>query len=480
MSKLAYFADRITDHRAVTTEGYLWALGVPIARTGYQNYRAGELKLEGVDANKIVSVYRDEAEVFSPSTMASFESKPVTSPHPPDFLNADNVQQYALGTVRNVRRGPTLPTGDHSLIADLLIMDKGLVMKVDHNILAETSCGYDYQLEPIEDEHSPDLKFAMTQIRGNHVAVVPNGRAGSHVRILDSNLAEEEGSMDVKGVREFYNEAKEIFLSLGWTAPKQATDAESEAVERNKEHAKESLKLGERTVDEDKTEKKEAKDMKGKDEEKDEKEMKDKKVKDAEEKEEKEAKDAEEKQEKKEASDAALARDKRLDRIADALEKFVAKATDAACTCDADEDEDHAKSCPMFKGAEDADLIPTETVAKEDRPKNPIPGADAAPTLEVLRSLKTVIAQTGDKKLIDSVNAEYRRLKGIRQGGTGDGYKEFGTRGEKASEKAREQATDGEEPRRANDEDRAANFADISKQYLGKNPGEVKISEGGK
>lgn len=273
--------------------------------------------------------------------------------------------------------------------------------------------------------------------------------------------------MDIKSVKEFFAETKEIFLGLGWKAP-QAQDSDPGVVEHNEEAAKRSLELKQRTLDENKE-----KEAQVTEEEK-------KKAKDAEEAKEKEAKDkakdaeAEKEKEAKKASDAQAAR---FDRIADALEKLVAKDA-KECTCGAEKGEAHSDDCPMYKGAKDAELIPTETVPPEDRPKNPIPGADKA--LDALLAVKSIVAKSGDRKAIDTWNKSYTELKGIVKDASGtDGYREIANRGDKAREVAREQARDGK-PQAQDAEEVAATFEANAKQYLGKNPGEVKLNEGGK
>lgn len=449
MGKLVYHADRIGPHRGKTPEGYLLALGVPIARTGWQTYRASELKLDSLPPDTLIEVYRDASEVFDPATIASFEGKTVTSPHPPVFLTPDNDRTYNLGHTQQVRKGENLDSGEGSLISDLLIKDSRLIHYLNSNAMNEISCGYSYDLVPMEDEHSPNHKFRMTNIRGNHVAIVPSGRAGREVRVLDANL--EEGELNVEAEKvSVFKEFTEFFKSVGLRLV--ATDANSETVETQEEKARLSKELRMRTLDSEKEEK-EMKDRKAKDEEEE------KKMKDAEEKEDKE---------KKEASDA---RDKRFDRLMDAFEKMTEKKTeDAACTCDAEEGEPHAKNCPQYTKAEDADLIPVETLPKEDRPKNPIPGADAA--LAKLRSLKSVIADSGDKAAIRDYNEAVRALKGKTSDGS-SAYTDVAaaaSREDKNAAELRSQIGDAQkDPAKI-----SADFEKEAARWKGKNPADVK------
>lgn len=174
---LAYFGSRLSDNMAETPEGFLICRNVPIARTGVQTYLPTEIGRAG-DAP--VSVFRAEREVFSPAALASFEGKPVTLGHPPEDVSPRNAARYARGHVQNVRRG----SGADScyIIADLFLTDPALIDRVRGG-LREVSCGYRcvYADGPRGVEQRA--------IRGNHVAVVETGRAGSRVAIRDGQSA---------------------------------------------------------------------------------------------------------------------------------------------------------------------------------------------------------------------------------------------------------------------------------------------------
>lgn len=175
---LAYYGTEISEHMTDTPEGYLVCRDVPIARTGDMTYRAGELGLEG-DPDRLVTVRREEADVFSPAAIASFEGKDVTAGHPAEMVGPENHAAYTKGHVQNVRR-----EGDY-LLADLLVKDAALISDIRNNIVREVSCGYHCQYVP------DGSGYRQAHIRGNHVAVVSRGRAGREVAIKDS--AEDAG-----------------------------------------------------------------------------------------------------------------------------------------------------------------------------------------------------------------------------------------------------------------------------------------------
>lgn len=173
---MLYYGSKLSDNMRVREpEGYLYCLNVPIARTGSQMYLRKELDLDGEGA---VEVVRLPEEVFSPAAMASFEGLPVCDDHPYDDVDARNVTAYGKGHIQNVRRGK--PPEDDLLFGDLVITHRDLIDQILSG-KREVSCGYHCNYE-----EGPDGKIYQRAIRGNHVAVVDNGRAGNRVAIRDS------------------------------------------------------------------------------------------------------------------------------------------------------------------------------------------------------------------------------------------------------------------------------------------------------
>ena len=251
-----FYADRVAvgSHRARTPEGYLVVTGVPIARTGWQTYRASELRLPG-DGDRLVKLYRDASEVFSPETIASFEGKSITSEHPPVFLTQENDAGYSKGHIQNIRKGGVLEDGNTGLLADLVIKDAMSIQQIETDAKSEVSCGYEYDTEPYGA--SPD-KFRMTFIRGNHLAVVKRGRAGSSVRILDSQPDDlvQEGGTDVSDEKfSLTDVVRAVGIALGIKS-QQVTDSDPGAVERNRESMEAAREKRDRTMDAEKKEEK--------------------------------------------------------------------------------------------------------------------------------------------------------------------------------------------------------------------------------
>ncbi len=66
---MVYYGTRLSENLSLREpEGFLLCLNVPVARTGVQEYRPGELGLgsgPGFGWNEMIPVYRPEEEVFA-------------------------------------------------------------------------------------------------------------------------------------------------------------------------------------------------------------------------------------------------------------------------------------------------------------------------------------------------------------------------------------------------------------------------------
>lgn len=173
---ISYYGYTISPNQIETGEGFLICRNVPIARTGEQDYLGTELGLPVAD---VVKVNRPAEEVFSDAALASFEGKPVTNDHPPELIDSETATMYEKGHVQNVRKGEGEWEG--YVIGDLHIHDADLIRAIKEG-KRQISCGY-------ECDYSEDGDgYKQTNIRGNHVAVVELGRAGSKAAIMDSNI----------------------------------------------------------------------------------------------------------------------------------------------------------------------------------------------------------------------------------------------------------------------------------------------------
>lgn len=178
-------AEKLSGHRYKTPEGYLICVDSILARTGKQTYKRSEIF--GDDDERLVEVDRKAEEVFSPETMASFENKPICVEHPDVDVNSGNISEFAVGFVRDIHKGEY--EGEPVMLGTLVITDAKTVEEIEEGKHTDLSCGYDCD---IDDSENPQQR----NIRGNHVALCEQGRAGI-ARIMDSVKDEESTYTEV-------------------------------------------------------------------------------------------------------------------------------------------------------------------------------------------------------------------------------------------------------------------------------------------
>lgn len=212
---IAYYGSKLSPHMTETPEGFLICHDVKIARTGTQNYLAREIGLDGMP-ERVLQVTRSAEDVFDPAAIASFEGKDVTNTHPSEMIVQENQAAYSKGHAENVRR-----VGDY-LVADLYLKDPTLISEVKNGAMRDVSCGYYCQYE------ADGAGYRQTHIRGNHIAIVPRGRAGRDVAIKDSaaELPAEKGKV------KHMSKSKSL-LSLFGLAAKNAAPEELDSMVEN-------------------------------------------------------------------------------------------------------------------------------------------------------------------------------------------------------------------------------------------------------
>jgi len=158
-----------------TDQGYLRAPAT-ITKTGVFAYR--------LPGGKTRRELRLPDEVFCADTLASFGIAPLTNGHPPAMLNSRNTARYQVGSVVEPKQD-----GNH-VAAFVQVTDADAIEAAEAG-RRELSCGYHCDLEPragftdgipgVPDGQPYDA--IQRNIRGNHVAMVDKGRAGSTVQL---------------------------------------------------------------------------------------------------------------------------------------------------------------------------------------------------------------------------------------------------------------------------------------------------------
>lgn len=144
-------------------------------------------KALGLDANKVYDLYRDPVEL---ERAAPSFNGPLMIRHVAQTANEPR-KEYIGGTVYDVR------FVDGKVRADLLVMDQQAIDYVQSGELADLSSSYRYTADMTPGEvNGRKYDGRMTDIQGNHVALVEDGRAtGAHV--ADSALSSQPGATNV-------------------------------------------------------------------------------------------------------------------------------------------------------------------------------------------------------------------------------------------------------------------------------------------
>jgi hypothetical protein len=174
-----------------TDEGYLrvWCRA---ARTGTQLYRRAD--------GSQVREYRPPEEVSKPDSLSTFGMKPATWGHPPVLLDASNTKQFQVGY-----SGSQVRYNDGFVEVALVVTDADAIEKIQRKDATEVSAGYKVDFDPTPGFTPEGEEYAGIQrnIRVNHIAIVPRGRAGPEVRLLlDRMDAADAVSFDPELIRD--------------------------------------------------------------------------------------------------------------------------------------------------------------------------------------------------------------------------------------------------------------------------------------
>ncbi|MBW0437268.1 DUF2213 domain-containing protein [Lactobacillus crispatus] len=187
----------IRDYHFDDQTGFLYVYRVPIAGAMVQKY----VKSDGSEEMEA----KLPEEILSDSTVSSANSKPVTDGHH-GLVTKDNSH--------DLMKGFTASNGHvegNMLYNDITITDPNLISQIKNGSKRELSIGFETQMDPTSGTYNGTKYDAVQRnIRINHVAVVPKGRAGHEVRLIGDSAeavdqvepSEEKGNqMETRVVR---------------------------------------------------------------------------------------------------------------------------------------------------------------------------------------------------------------------------------------------------------------------------------------
>lgn len=159
-----------------TPEGFLEGYAIA-TRTGVFAYRRAD--------GSIQRELRTEEEVFNQDAIDSFKMKPITNDHPDDIVNIDNASDLSVGMT-----GQEIKRIDNYLAPFIKITDKKAVQDAKSG---KRGLSFGYKVNLVKKDgvfKGERYDYVQTNIRGNHLALVYEGRAGEKAKLrLDSQDA---------------------------------------------------------------------------------------------------------------------------------------------------------------------------------------------------------------------------------------------------------------------------------------------------
>ncbi len=166
----------------------------------------------GLAADKVYQLYRDPVELEKGAD--SFARIPILSDHVPINV-VDPKKELVVGAI-----GSKISFNNPYLDADLCFWDEKAIAGIETKKIKELSCAYRYV--PVMEPGEVDGKAfdgRMTEIKGNHLALVEVGRAGSDVVVADANPFTKETAMKMTKL------GRALFAALSAASPALAADS---------------------------------------------------------------------------------------------------------------------------------------------------------------------------------------------------------------------------------------------------------------
>lgn len=175
--------DAAPSARSVDANGFLHVASSHITKATVNPYYGREIpgweKL-GLDPERICYGLRDPEELRK--SLPTWEGLPLHIEHHPDSADEPATLTRVGAVGKAVWNAPYID-------APLTIWDGEAIDAIEDGSFRELSCAYRYEPDFTPGVHEGvDYDFIMRNIRGNHVALVEEGRAGPDVVVADAAL----------------------------------------------------------------------------------------------------------------------------------------------------------------------------------------------------------------------------------------------------------------------------------------------------
>lgn len=244
------------DKRVVNEFGWLTVEDNPITKVGVFPYLGSQIGAPEPD--RVYMVHRPADELNNPETIESFKLTPFINEHPKTLLgNVDGLVATDAKRVEGVF-GEKVYFEYPYLKANLRVYSAQTLDSID---LGKEELSAGYTCDWVRESGSFEgvaYEYVQRKIRGNHGALVEEGRSGPDVSVMDSmtfNLNSKEQQMElaelVKSVAALTTEVRSIKGAMDSAQEKQEKDAMDEEAKEKEEAEKQ------KAMDEAEAEKKE-------------------------------------------------------------------------------------------------------------------------------------------------------------------------------------------------------------------------------
>jgi len=216
--------------RAPDINGYIEVKDNPISRVGVFPYSGGSI---GGDPNRIYQVYRPAEELSDPKCIESFKLVPIINEH--EMLGKDDGMTPAENKEIEGTTGEGIyfDENDGFLKGNIKFYTERIKDVVD-NVKKDISLGYRCSYEFVSGIFD-GIKYDAIQrdIRGNHLAIVTEGRMGKEVSVLDHKFTFDSAELKKMAKSELMKQRDEQIKKLSDTIA--SLDAMEEEVEIKEE-----------------------------------------------------------------------------------------------------------------------------------------------------------------------------------------------------------------------------------------------------
>lgn len=165
------------------------------AREGVMNYLARELSplFDDLPPNQVVRVMRTMDELYKDSVLEALKSAPITIGHPKEDVCVANYKDLAVGVLSGLPHKDEDSQGLAVLAGELVLNDQTAIdLTNPDNPQGKNGLSLGYTADLVRVNDSKDWDAIQCNIKPNHIAIVPVGRAGSEYRIGDSDAVLEQ------------------------------------------------------------------------------------------------------------------------------------------------------------------------------------------------------------------------------------------------------------------------------------------------